>query len=176
MAVRRKQRPPLDEKGLEQAALGYAGRYGTSRARLAAYLSRKLAERGWAGGSEPPVDRLVERMAQLGYVDDRAFAAARAASFSRRGYGERRVAQALKSAGISEEDGADAAASARRERWASALRFAERRRIGPFGTDRADRAQREKQLAAMVRAGHPLDIARRFADAEPGEIPEPDNP
>jgi hypothetical protein len=33
--------------------LGYAGRYATTRARLAAYLERKLRERGWSG----PADR-----------------------------------------------------------------------------------------------------------------------
>lgn len=171
----RKQRPPLDEAGLEQAALGYAGRYATTRARLASYLRRKLAERGWAGMSEPPVEPLVERMAALGYVDDRAFAAARAASLGRRGYGERRVKHVLKAAGIAEEDSAEASVAARRGAWASALRFAERRRIGPFAAEKADRPRQQKLLAAMLRAGHPLDVARRLVDAEPGEIPEPDS-
>ena len=77
MAVRtrrsRNERPPLDEKSLEQAALSYAGRYATTRARLTAYLSRKVRDRGWDGNGEAPVERLVEKMAELGYVDDRAF-------------------------------------------------------------------------------------------------------
>ena len=171
----RKPRPPLDGEALEQTALGYAGRYATTRARLAAYLRRKLRERGWGGVGEPPVDRLVERMAELGYVDDRAFASARASSLGRRGYGERRVREALRAAGIGEEDGADAAEMARRHAWEAALHFAERRRIGPFASEIPDRAAREKRLAAMLRAGHPLDLARRLVEALPGEIPEPDS-
>lgn len=171
----RKPRPPFDEEALEQTALGYAGRYATTRARLGAHLRRKLRERGWAGAGEPPVERLVERMAALGYVDDRAFATARAASLGRRGYGERRVREALRAAGIGEEDGVDAAEMARRSAWQAALRFAERRRIGPFASEIPHRAAREKLLAAMLRAGHPLDLARRLVDAPPGEIPEPDS-
>lgn len=170
----RKPRPPLDAERLEQAALFYVGRYATTRARLAAYLRRKLAERGWAGEEAPPVDALVARMARLGYVDDRAFAAARVASLGRRGYGARRVGEALRAAGIEEADAADAKAEADAHAWQSALRFAERRRIGPFARTEMDRDACEKSLAAMMRAGHPPNLARRIIWARPGEVPEPD--
>ena len=170
-----KAKPPLDEAGLEQAALFYAGRYATSRARLRAYLARKLRERGWNGAGEPPVARLVERMAALGYVDDRAFASARATALSRRGYGARRIDVALRGAGIGDEDAADAREIAAAAAWDSALRFAQRRRIGPFAESETDRPGREKALAAMLRAGHSVQIARRFAVARPGEIPEADS-
>ncbi len=81
----RKPRPPLDPESLERLGLFYAGRYATTRAKLAAYLGRKLGERGWAGTSPPPVEQLVERFAAAGYIDDAAFASARAASLQRRG-------------------------------------------------------------------------------------------
>ena len=129
-------RPPLDEAGLEQAALSYAGRYATSRAKLRAYLARKLRERGWAGAEAPPLDALVERLAGLNYVDDRAFATARGAALARRGYGARRVDAALHAAGIGAEDAADAREAAADGAWEAALRFAERRGIGPFAADR----------------------------------------
>ncbi|HEU0135589.1 MAG TPA: RecX family transcriptional regulator, partial [Allosphingosinicella sp.] len=67
----KRPRPALDGDGLERLGLFYAGRYATTRAKLAAYLRRKLKERGWSGEGEPPVERLVERFASLGYVDDR---------------------------------------------------------------------------------------------------------
>jgi regulatory protein len=171
---KRKPRPPLDGEGLERLALFYAGRYATTRSKLRSYLARKVAERGWDGEDEPPLERLAERLAALGYVDDRAFAASRAASLGRRGYGERRVRDALAAAGITAEDGAEAREQARGGAWEAALRFAERRRIGPFAAAEADRPAREKALAAMLRAGHPLDIARRLVAARPGTVPEPD--
>jgi regulatory protein len=165
---------PLDQEGLERLALFYAGRYAVTRAKLRDYLKRKLRERGWAGEGEPPVERLVERFSALGYVDDRAFATARADALGRRGYGARRIDQALRAAGIEEEDGADARESAQASAWDAALRFAERRRIGPFAQEVPDRPQREKALGAMLRAGHPLGLARRLVDARPGEVPDPE--
>lgn len=165
---------PLDSEGLERLALFYAGRYAVTRAKLRAYLTRKLRERGWSGEAEPPVEALVARFAELGYVDDRAFAEARADALGRRGYGARRVDEALRAAGIEEEDGSIARDRARDGAWEAARRFAERRRIGPFAAEVADRPAREKALAAMLRAGHPLDIARKFLSALPGEPPVPD--
>ena len=169
-----KVKPPYDAAALEQAALFYAGRYATTRAKLAFYLRRKLRERGWGGAGEAPVEALVERMARLGYVDDRAFASARAAALSRRGYGARRIGAALRGAGIGEEDAAEARALAADAAWAAALRFAERKRIGPFAAEAADRPEREKALAAMLRAGHPVEIARRLVAAPPGQVPQTD--
>ena len=168
------RRPPLDAEALERCALHYAGRYSTTRAKLAAYLGRKLRDRGWAGEGEPGVEKLIERMAGLGYVDDRAFATARAASLGRRGYGARRVDSAMRAAGIDEADSAEAKALAQENEWTSALRFAERRRIGPFAAEIMDVPKREKAIAAMLRAGHRFDLARRIASARPGEIPEAD--
>ena len=171
----RNDRPPLDAETLEQAALAYAARYATTRLRLRAYLVRKVRERGWGAERDPDFDALVERMAALGYVDDRAFASARAAARGRRGYGEHRVGAALRAAGIGEADGAEAKAEAHARAWEAALRYAERRKIGPFAAEEGDRAAREKALAALLRAGHPASLARRLAWAAPGEIPDADS-
>lgn len=170
----RKPRPPLDAEGLERLALFYAGRYATTRAKLASYLKRKLKERGWSGDASPPVERLVERFSELGYIDDRAFASATAASLQRRGYGERRLDQMLYAAGIESADAADAKEQAQSHAWESALRFAQRKRVGPFAEREPDREGRYKALAAMLRAGHPMDIARKVIASRPGTVPNPD--
>lgn len=170
----RRVKPPLDAGTLEQTALFYAGRYATTRAKLTAYLGRKVRERGWAEAQNPPIEALVERMAGLGYVDDKAFAVAKAGALTRRGYGARRVGEALRAAGIDEEDGAEARETAEAGAWDAALRYAERRRIGPFAAAEPDRPAREKAFAAMLRAGHPPGISRRILAARPGEIPQAD--
>ena len=41
-----------------------------------------------------------------------------------------------------------------------------------FAAERPDRIGREKALAAMLRAGHPMDLARRLVDAAPGAVPD----
>jgi regulatory protein len=171
----RKPAPPLDRGRLERLALHYVGRYATTRAKLSAYLLRKIGERGWAEEAEPPIQALVERFAELGYIDDQAFASARAGALQRRGYGGRRIDQALRAAGIAEQDGAPAKAAAEDGAWVAALRFAERKRIGPFAAEPLDRPARQRAFAAMIRAGHQMDTIRRVLDAAPGEIPNPDN-
>lgn len=169
----RRPRPPLDRKHLEELALRYVGRFATSRGRLRAYLERKLRERGWAEPGEAGVDGIVERLAALGYVDDAAFALSRGRALGSRGYGSRRLAGALAAAGVDEDDAGPALAAARDEAVESVLRFARRRRIGPFADSAGDRATREKWLAAMVRAGHDFPLARKVADWPPGPAPEP---
>ncbi|HEY0627524.1 MAG TPA: RecX family transcriptional regulator [Allosphingosinicella sp.] len=170
----KKPRPPLDGEALERLALFYAGRYATTRAKLASYLKRKLKERGWEGSGSPPVERLVERFSELGYVNDRAFAVAKAGSLQRRGYGGRRVDQALFAAGIGEEDAVEAREQTEAGAWEAALRFAERKRIGPFAAGELDRNARQKAFAAMVRAGHSMETARKLVNARAGEVPDRD--
>lgn len=172
----KRPRPPLDPEALERLGLFYAGRYATTRSKLAAYLRRKLKERGWSGSGEPPVERLVERFALLGYVDDRGFASARTASLLRRGYGERRVQEALRGAGVAEEDSAEARDISGEDALAAAHRFARRRRLGPYAATVPDRAARDKAAAAMLRAGHRLELVRQVLATSPEELPEPDVP
>jgi len=171
----RNTRPPLDEEGLERLALFYAGRYATTRAKLRAYLDRKIKERGWKGAAPPPLERLLARFQELGYIDDRAYAAARAASLGRRGLGERRLAEKLRVDGVSAEDGADARNQAQEKAWEVALRFAERKRIGPFAPAYPDQAARQKAFAAMLRAGHSMDVARTIIALQPGDVPDVDS-
>lgn len=164
----RRPRPPLDRATLDALALAYVGRFATSRAKLVTYLRRKLRERGWDGDSEPGLDAIAERLTRLGYVDDAAYAVAKARALTGRGFGGRRVGQALHAAGIGEEDGGEARALAHDERVEAALKMAKRRRIGPFAAESLDLKQREKAIAAMLRAGHGFALARTIVDLPPG--------
>jgi regulatory protein len=176
-AQRHAKRPPkpLDSARLDELALSYVARFATSRAKLEAYLARKLRERGWAGdengGGEPAVAAVAERFVAAGYVDDAAFARAKTGSLLRRGYGQRRVSQALGAAGIDAEVREEVRAGEGAQRRA-ALAMARKRGFGPFGRAPLDRALREKQVAAMLRAGHGLDSARELVDAASVEAAE----
>jgi regulatory protein len=161
---------PLNNETLEALALHYAGRYATSRAKLIAYLTRKLRERGWATADEPPVSTIADRMVALRYVDDTAYAAMTSGAMQRRGLGARRIAHKLAIDGI-EEDVRSQASPDEAERWAAAERLARRKRIGPFAEAAPDRPLREKQIATFLRAGHDMNMARKWVDASPGEIP-----
>jgi regulatory protein len=138
---------------------------------LEAYLLRKLRDRGWEEEGEPPVAALLDRFEAAGYVDDAAFARTRSDSLLRRGYGPRRVSLALGAAGI-DEDIRTGVCADQGELRRAALAMARRRSFGPFGPGLLDRAAREKQIAAMMRAGHGLDSARELVDAASIEAAE----
>ncbi len=157
---------PLDIGALNRLALAYVGRFATTQAKLAQYLRRKIAQRGWNASDEAPVDAIVARCAAAGYVDDEAYAEARSAALTRRAYGARRIGRALAAAGIDRDLAArvlpDAAAAG-----AAAEAFARRRRFGPFASGPVDSVARRRAMAAMLRAGHSFELAQRFTD--PGQ-------
>jgi regulatory protein len=169
-STQKKPAPPLDNRRLRDLALHYTGRYATTRAKLTAYLQRKIRDRGWKDG-EPYADliEMVNGFAELGYVNDAAFADAKARSFVRRGYGARRLEQELHAAGIEDPDAISAREETAAGAFASADAFARRKRIGPYANDTASPEQKQKQLAGFMRAGHGFGLARRFVNAAPGE-------
>ena len=143
-ATGRRAKPPLDEAALQELALRYVGKYATTRAKLRSYLARKVRERGWNGERDPDFEALARRFAELGYIDDAGLCAGQSRSLSARGYGKRRLVQKLRVAGVDGGDSDAASAHADQHAVDAALRFAERRRIGPFANSPADRPQREK--------------------------------
>ena len=172
---------PLNVANLRDLALSYAARYATTAAKLENYLIRKIRERGLEGTDEPVdipavVGGIVDRLVELKYVDDEAYAKARSGSLLRRGYGKRRVNEALRHAGVDEHTREEVAPNTAKAREA-AITLARKRRFGPFGQDNTqqddseeetqplDPAKRQKQIAAMLRAGHGFDTVRAIIDA-----------
>ncbi len=159
----RKPPPPLDAGGLDAAALRYVERFQTTRARLVRLLRQKLRERGWAGDSEPDPEAVAERLAALGYIDDAAFADARARGMARKGMGGGRVRQSLAAYGVAADDAAPALAGV--DGFAAAIELARRKRLGPWGLPATDPKTRQRQLAAMARGGHDFRMARAILAA-----------
>ena len=181
---KRKKARPLDETSLRDLALAYVARFATTGAKLEGYLLRKLRERGVVEDEDgriqtPDLGALVAQLIELGYVDDEAYARSKTRDLTARGYGARRVEQALWAAGVNEhtrEETAPSEADTRR----AAIMLAKKRRFGPFGIapeddEPADQShkRREKQVAAMLRAGHKFEHIAFILDAqEIGEIDE----
>ncbi|MEP2736622.1 MAG: regulatory protein RecX [Erythrobacter sp.] len=164
---------------MRDLALSYAARYATTAAKLENYLIRKIRERGLEETDEPvdipaQIGTIVDRLVELKYVDDEAYAKARSGSLLRRGYGKRRVNEALRHAGVDEHTREEVAPNIAKAREAAII-LARKRRFGPYGQEqhqdddeeraRLDPAKRQKQIAAMLRAGHGFDTARAIIDA-----------
>lgn len=171
MTVPRDRSPPkpLDQDALERLALRYVERFATTRAKLTRYLGDKIRMRGWSGEREADPVAIAERFAALGYIDDRAFAVAKAGAMTRRGLGATRVRGALRQAGVVSEDAAVVEPTLAETKLAAAVDFARRKRIGPFAAQIADRPTREKHIAAMIRGGHSFALAKALVMLGPDE-------
>jgi regulatory protein len=169
-APRTKRTPkPLTADSLRELLLYYVGKFATTRSGAHDYARRKIRERGWAEEAPADIDGLVARLAELGYINDAQYARSKAEGLMRRGYGTRRVEAMLYSAGVEDEDATAARDVADAQRWAAAVKFATKRRLGPFAQIMPDPATRQKQLAAFLRAGHAHKDASQLLNMAPGD-------
>ena len=170
---KKREKPRYTGESLQELALRYVGRYATSRGKLRSYLNRKVRERGFEGDGDAAIDALISKFHERGYVDDAGYASMKARDLAARGYGERRLGSTLYAAGINEADGEEARQIGADNRVAAALAYARRRRFGPFANEQVeDRKLFEKQLAAMLRAGHPPALSRKILQLKPGDEPD----
>ncbi|WP_306226418.1 regulatory protein RecX [Bosea beijingensis] len=158
---------------LQRAALHYLERYSAPAAQLRRVLARKVALSCRHHGEDPAahaatLDEVVSRCIASGLVDDQRFAEARAATLRRRGRSARAVAATLAAKGVGRELAARASNVGDEEELAAARKAARRKRLGPWS--RGDRgASRQKDLAALVRAGFTITVARAVIDGRGDE-------
>jgi regulatory protein len=152
---------PLNSNTLRTLALSYAGKYATTQAGLARYLERKLRERGWDDTVPADIKALVSQFAELNYVDDENYARIKAEALLRRGFGPGRVKSSLHSAGVHADVIATFASVDADVALSAAHDFARRKHLGPYGPPQPDRRASDRALAALMRAGHGFDVARK---------------
>jgi regulatory protein len=165
--------PPVTEARLRDAADRYVARYASSAAHLRRLLRHKVrrsvADHETDGAAaERWVEATIAALSSRGALDDQAYARMTAERLWRQGKALASIRRALRTRGV----GADAA-NAAVERLAAetsepdlvaAVALARRRRLGPYRV--ANRATfRQRDLAALARAGFSLAVAKRVVDA-----------
>lgn len=171
-------RPP-SAAYLERAALAYLARFASGRENLCRVLRAKARRRAhragldWtpelAGEIEAWIAELVARLASQGLVDDRAYAGARVRSLRTRGTSARAIRARLAAKGLGRgtiEDALGGGETLDAEELAAAVRYARRRRLGPWRDPDRRSGLAARDLAAMVRAGFAAPLARRVISAE----------
>ena len=172
-----KRKPPraVTLAYLERAALAYLERYASSKENLRRVIRRKIEKRCRLRGEAPApfypfVDEVVERCTRAGLLDDARYAEARVATLRRRGGSARTIEARLSAKGIGRETIATALHGRERDRdadeEAAAHAFACRRKLGPYRSGER-KPFREKDTAALARAGFPVGIVRRVIEADP---------
>ena len=171
------RRPPprLSPSYLENAALHYLERFASSSANLRRVLMRKvdrsLAHWGDDAGNGRSdaaqwVEAVLTKLAGLGYLDDSAYAAQKAAGLHRRGRPARGIRAALAAKGVEAEIAEAAIAALDAADLDAAINLARRRRLGPWRPAETRAETRQRDLAALARAGFDYDTARRVIDAD----------
>lgn len=169
---------------LDNAALFYLQRFASSAANLRRVLLRRIdkaarlmedeeaAEALRTQGSDW-VEALIERYRRSGLLDDATYAEARARSLHRRGAPLKAIAHGLRTKGVDADTASETLDRLREEHpdadLSAALAFARRRRLGPFRPTELRAQHRDKDLAAMGRAGFSYELARKVVEAEEEE-------
>lgn len=165
---------PLTMGALEKAAAFYLERYSSSRENLRRVLMRRVAKAARdddtaAAEGRALVETLLARYVAAGLLDDERYAEMKAAGLARAGASRFKICGKLLQKGVGRDE-IDRAVAALDERGeGSELKAAciliRRKRLGPY-RNAADRAAlRQKDLAALARAGFALDLARKLLRA-----------
>ena len=170
-------RKPADVRMMNKA-VHYLGRYNSSRHKLAQVLQR-FADRKLADydpqDTRAALEQTLNQCAKLGYIDDWQFAVTTARSQRRLGRSQAVIRQRLRQHALDDETIMQALAEADEDSidadLQAAIRFAQRRRLGPFANRtsashlRHDPQQwRQRDLGAMARAGFSIATVRKIIE------------
>lgn len=166
-------KPPkrITKPRLRNIAIAYVGRYGGSEKRLSEVLARRVERAHYVHGGDKDehlgwVAETVASLVATRVLDEVMNARSAAMSLHLTGKPERVVRQRLRLKGYAQ--GSIAAGVERiREHvgdsddpdLVAACRYARRRGFGPYARPGREPKERDKQLAAMMRAGFPYRLA-----------------
>lgn len=170
----KKPRLPTIER-LTRSAVHYLERYSSSENNLRKVLERRVLKACRHHGLDPAdfagmIDAVVAKCTGSGLVDDRSYAETKTASLRRRGGSRRKIEAQLVQKGVDRETIQSVLDRGGVSEEEAAGVYARRRRLGPFRNGADRQARRERDLAAMCRAGFSFDVAQRVIDAADDDV------
>lgn len=178
----------VDPGYLKRVALWYLERWEGSRDSVRRTLIKRVDRAVQAHGQDrgelvAQVEVVLDDLVREGFLDDRRFAESTVRRLRERGSSTRRIQAALAAKGVARSltdallRPPEHAEGPPPERL-SAIRYARRRRFGPWRRPGAPVApdQLRKELASMARAGFDLDVAAAVLRAEDASLLEDELP
>lgn len=171
----RKRPRKVSPRSLENAALHYLKRYAAPVSQLRRVLVRRVDRSLRVHGGDRAealgwVDALVDKLLRNGLLNDSAYAGMKAQSLRASGRSAKVICQKLRMKGVPAELAQQklAEATAELSEEEAARIWARRKRLGPFRREeKARQEHRQKDLAALARAGFSFGVARRVIDTAP---------
>lgn len=158
---------------LQNIALCYLERFDSSAANLRQVLKRRVFDYARStpdfdvSAAEVWIEEIVSRFEELGYINDSRYAEFKIDDYLLSGKPERYIRRKMQQKGISEDVVSRVLDNREFDEEAMAMRFASKKKIGPFRQDEDSRRQnRRKDLAALVRAGFGYETASKIVGAE----------
>lgn len=160
---------------LRNIAIYHLERFSTNAENLRRVLERRVYKA--ARHHETDMDQakqwigeIIDGLVRSGAIDDTKYAEGKTLSMLRRGQSIRKVRSYLTAKGVDRETTNKALAAAAdtmgNPDLQAARTYAMRRRFGPFRADTPTQVTKQKELAALGRAGFQYDIARKIVEAE----------
>ncbi|PTL76646.1 regulatory protein RecX [Vitiosangium sp. GDMCC 1.1324] len=167
----------VSPRSLENAALHYLKRYAATVSQLKRVLMRRVDRSLRIHGGERAealgwVDALADKLIRNGLINDQAYAEMKAHSLRASGRSARVIAQKLRMKGVSADVVEQKLARVTTElsEDMAARIWARKKRLGPFRRDANTRQEnRQKDLAALARAGFSFSTAKKIIDGGPEE-------
>jgi len=171
--------PPVLQVRLREAALAYLERYESSVQSVRRTLRRRIER--WAMKEGVPVEKeayeaveaVIEDLQRAGLIDDSRYAGLKARSLFNSGRSGRAIGAYLAARGVSSsvigdalESRAEEAENPEEPDLEAARRFARKKRLGPHRPPEQRAEKRERDMAALGRAGFSWTIAQAAVDEE----------
>ncbi len=176
-----KKKRAVSVEGLTRSAYRYLEKFSSTEAQVFKVLCRRI-DRVMTREADPEAlaearavaAEVAQKCRELGLVNDRLYASARARRLLARGKPVRTIQADLRHKGVGEADREAALMDLREETGGAdpdvqaAMTYARKRRFGPYRTARISREtdealkhRRHKEYAAMARAGFSYDLCRQ---------------
>ena len=164
----------ITEKLLQTFGLRYLDRYAPSISQYRHVLQRKvkrvLKEHG---GDKDKAMELVEleiqKRIKQGILNDQNYANSWVNHLHEKGKSKLQIIQKLMQKGVAKHiiDKEIEVISGQQQQKQAAIAYARKRRLGPFNPNPQKRKEkRQKEIASMMRVGHPYDITKTIIDAQ----------
>ncbi len=177
----RQQKKPkkISKTYLHNAGLSYLQRFASSTENFRSVMMRKIRRSCAVHETPAPedaiemLDALIIRFTELGLLNDREYARMMTASLTRKGLSEKAIYARLKNRGIPKNLVREHLEEEAHSDSQAALRFAQRKRIGPFRKSPlpddplSRQKQKNKEFSALARAGFDFETARRVLEQDP---------
>ena len=162
-------------QNLEKAAYYYLKRYSSSSENLKRILlkrvfrAQKFQQVDW-DVTNNWIEEIIGKLKTIGIIDDREFADRKATIFNNQGNSKLMIRKKLENKGVEKKLIDESIKNLEKQildpDFIAAIRFLERRKMGPYRHPNNRSEYRDRDLRSMARAGFAYSVAKQVLEAE----------